>query len=115
MKKLLDNITAEVTKAFVEAGYEEKFGKVTLSNRPEQTIVIPDRAKSNAVGLARTFLAAQIARNLNRPVSLVMLTMIIIPIKSHSVFQSIWLIALSCVRIPLQIISAAPKRAMIVR
>ena len=35
MKKLLDNITAEVTKAFVEAGYEEKFGKVTLSNRPE--------------------------------------------------------------------------------
>ena len=35
MKKLLDNITAEVTKAFVEAGYEEKFGKVTLSNRPD--------------------------------------------------------------------------------
>ena len=29
------NITAEVTKAFVEAGYEEKFGKVTLSNRPD--------------------------------------------------------------------------------
>ena len=35
MKKLLDDITAEVTKAFVEAGYEEKFGKVTLSNRPD--------------------------------------------------------------------------------
>ena len=35
MKKLLDNITAEVTNAFVEAGYEEKFGKVTLSNRPD--------------------------------------------------------------------------------
>ncbi len=35
MKKLLDNITAEVTNAFVEAGYEEKYGKVTLSNRPD--------------------------------------------------------------------------------
>ena len=35
MKKLLDHITAEVTKAFVEAGYEEKFGRVTLSNRPD--------------------------------------------------------------------------------
>ncbi len=35
MKKILDLITAEVTKAFVQAGYEDKFGKVTLSNRPD--------------------------------------------------------------------------------
>ncbi len=35
MKKLLDLITEEVTAAFVQAGYEEKFGKVTLSNRPD--------------------------------------------------------------------------------
>ena len=35
MKKILDLITEEVTKAFVQAGYEEKFGKVTLSNRPD--------------------------------------------------------------------------------
>lgn len=35
MTKLLDLITIEVTKAFVEAGYEEKYGKVTLSNRPD--------------------------------------------------------------------------------
>lgn len=35
MKKILDLITIEVTKAFVDAGYEEKYGKVTLSNRPD--------------------------------------------------------------------------------
>lgn len=35
MKKLLDLISIEVTKAFVDAGYEEKYGKVTLSNRPD--------------------------------------------------------------------------------
>ena len=35
MEKLLDLITIEVTKAFVDAGYEEKYGKVTLSNRPD--------------------------------------------------------------------------------
>lgn len=35
MKKLIDLITEEVTKAFVEAGYDEKYGRVTLSNRPD--------------------------------------------------------------------------------
>ncbi|MCD8156842.1 MAG: arginine--tRNA ligase [Clostridiales bacterium] len=35
MEKLLDLISAEVTKAFVTAGYDEKYGKVTLSNRPD--------------------------------------------------------------------------------
>ena len=35
MKKILDLITEEVTKAFVQAGYEEKYGKVTISNRPD--------------------------------------------------------------------------------
>lgn len=35
MKKLIDLISEEVTKAFVEAGYDEKYGKVTLSNRPD--------------------------------------------------------------------------------
>lgn len=35
MKKILDIITKEVTEAFREAGYEEKYGKVTLSNRPD--------------------------------------------------------------------------------
>ena len=35
MTKLLDLISIEVTKAFVDAGYEEKYGKVTLSNRPD--------------------------------------------------------------------------------
>ncbi len=35
MKKLLELISEEVTKAFVECGYDEKYGKVTLSNRPD--------------------------------------------------------------------------------
>ena len=35
MKKILDLITEEVTKAFVECGYDKKYGKVTLSNRPD--------------------------------------------------------------------------------
>ncbi len=35
MKKWIDLITEEVTKAFAEAGYDEKYGKVTLSNRPD--------------------------------------------------------------------------------
>ena len=33
MKKLINLISEEVTKAFVSAGYDEKYGKVTLSNR----------------------------------------------------------------------------------
>ncbi len=35
MKKFLDLITDEVTKAFVECGYDAKYAKVTLSNRPD--------------------------------------------------------------------------------
>ncbi len=35
MKKLMDQITDEVTKAFAAAGYDTKYGKVTLSNRPD--------------------------------------------------------------------------------
>ncbi len=35
MKKILDLITEEVTRAFAECGYQEKYAKVTLSNRPD--------------------------------------------------------------------------------
>jgi len=35
MKKILDLITDEVTKAFTEYGYDAKYAKVTLSNRPD--------------------------------------------------------------------------------
>ena len=35
MKKLINLISEKVTKAFVSAGYDEKYGKVTLSNRPD--------------------------------------------------------------------------------
>ena len=35
MKKILDLITDEVTKAFTGCGYDAKYAKVTLSNRPD--------------------------------------------------------------------------------
>jgi arginyl-tRNA synthetase len=35
MKKILDLITAETAKAFAAAGYDEKYARVTLSNRPD--------------------------------------------------------------------------------
>ncbi|HKL99448.1 MAG TPA: arginine--tRNA ligase [Mobilitalea sp.] len=35
MKKIIDLITDELTMAFKEKGYEEKYGFVTLSNRPD--------------------------------------------------------------------------------
>ena len=35
MKKILDLITTEITQAFVDCGYDAKYGKVTLSNRPD--------------------------------------------------------------------------------
>ena len=35
MKKLIDRITEEVTGAFVAAGYDAAYGRVTLSNRPD--------------------------------------------------------------------------------
>ena len=35
MKKILDIITAKMEKAFVDAGYDASFGRVTVSNRPD--------------------------------------------------------------------------------
>ena len=35
MKKILEVLKQEVTDAFVQAGYNEKYGMVTLSNRPD--------------------------------------------------------------------------------
>ena len=35
MEKMLDLITGEVTKAFTACGYDEKYARVTLSNRPD--------------------------------------------------------------------------------
>ncbi len=35
MKKILDIITEKMQQAFVEAGYEASFGRVTVSNRPD--------------------------------------------------------------------------------
>ena len=35
MEKILDIITAKMQQAFVDAGYEASFGRVTVSNRPD--------------------------------------------------------------------------------
>ena len=35
MKSLIDMISAEVSAAFEKAGYDPKYGKVTVSNRPD--------------------------------------------------------------------------------
>lgn len=35
MQKILDSLSEELAKAFVEAGYDEKLAKVTVSNRPD--------------------------------------------------------------------------------
>ena len=61
---------------------------VTLSRNAEQTIVSAESATSRAIGRALTFLADQMARKLKSPVSLVMLTMIIMPMSRPSVLKS---------------------------
>jgi arginyl-tRNA synthetase len=35
MKKILDIITAKMQQAFLDAGYDTSFGRVTVSNRPD--------------------------------------------------------------------------------
>ena len=35
MIKVIDQLTTIFTKAFADSGYEEKYGAVTVSNRPD--------------------------------------------------------------------------------
>ncbi|BCN30354.1 arginine--tRNA ligase [Anaeromicropila herbilytica] len=35
MKKIIELIKSEITEAFIKSGYDEKYGMVTLSNRPD--------------------------------------------------------------------------------
>ena len=63
---------------------------VTLSSSAEQTIVMLERTTRSAIGRALTFCAAQMARKLKSPVSLVIFTMIIIPMRRPSVLKSMW-------------------------
>ena len=68
---------------------------VTLSRNAEQTIVSAESATSREMGRALTFLADQMARKLKSPVSLVMLTIIIMPMSRPSVLKSMWRMAVS--------------------
>ena len=43
MKKMLDLLSAEVAKAFAEAGYDEKYACVSLSNRASISVMVPWR------------------------------------------------------------------------
>ena len=61
---------------------------VTLSKSAEQAAVKVLNATSKATGCALTFFAAHIAKKLKSPVSLVMLTTIIIPISKPIVLKS---------------------------
>ncbi len=56
MKTLLELITIEVKEAFQEAGYEEKFAKVTLSNRPD----LCEYQCNGAMAAAKTYKKAPI-------------------------------------------------------
>ena len=35
MKKIIEFITEELAEAFVQAGYDKEYARVTLSNRPD--------------------------------------------------------------------------------
>ena len=77
-----------------EASLEDTFikaEKIADQKRRERAGIEPPAE----LGRALTFLAAQMARKLNNPVSLVILTMIIIPIKRPRVLKSMWEIAVS--------------------
>lgn len=56
MQKILSLITEEMEKAFREAGYEEKFAKVTLSNRPD----LCEYQCNGAMAAAKTYKKAPI-------------------------------------------------------
>ena len=88
---------------------------VTLSSSAEQTIVSAESATSSSMGRALTFFAAQMARKLNRPVSLVIFTMTIMPMSRPSVLKSMWVMAVCWSRMPKKIMSMAPTIPTIVR
>lgn len=56
MQKILSLITEEMIKAFTEAGYDEKFAKVTLSNRPD----LCEYQCNGAMAAAKTYKKAPI-------------------------------------------------------
>ena len=56
MKKILDIITAKMQQAFVDAGYEASFGRVTVSNRPD----LCEYQCNGALAAAKTYKCAPI-------------------------------------------------------
>ena len=56
MEKILDIITAKMQQAFVDAGYEASFGRVTVSNRPD----LCEYQCNGALAAAKTYKCAPI-------------------------------------------------------
>lgn len=56
MKKIVELISAEFAKAFTECGYDEKFAKVTVSNRPD----LCEYQCNGAMAAAKTYKKAPI-------------------------------------------------------
>ena len=56
MKKILDIITAKMQQAFMDAGYEASFGRVTVSNRPD----LCEYQCNGALAAAKTYKCAPI-------------------------------------------------------
>lgn len=56
MQKILNLITEEMIQAFQKAGYDEKFAKVTLSNRPD----LCEYQCNGAMAAAKTYKKAPI-------------------------------------------------------
>ena len=56
MKRIIEQIEAELKKAFTEAGYDEKFAKATVSNRPD----LCEYQCNGAMAAAKTYKKAPI-------------------------------------------------------
>ncbi len=56
MKKMIDLITEEIRQAFTEAGYDESYGRVSLSNRPD----LCEYQCNGAMAAAKTYKKAPI-------------------------------------------------------
>ena len=95
MKKLINLISEEVTKAFVSAGYDEKYGKVTLSNRPDLCEYQCNGAMAGAklYKKAPLVIAQDVAKALNENPDMVFKTLVTVsPTKNYYVFLDNYII-----------------------
>ena len=102
--RVIWNVTGAISKTVV-----------TLSKKAENTAVTAAKTTKSPRGLALTFLAPQTATYWNMPDFSEMPTMVIIPINKASVLKSTPWRAVSWVKMPVKIMTAAPSKATIAR